>query len=63
MEKTMSAKLHAFLQDQTGNVAIKCAQNAALISVAIIFSVRELGSSISRMFNTISAALNTANQG
>lgn len=59
----MSAYLKRFLQDERGATAIEYGLIAALISVAIIGILSQLGGSLESTFQSINTGLSTATGG
>ena len=59
----MIAALHLFLKDETGATAIEYGLIAALVSVAAVAALGNLGTSLSTMFGTVSTELDNAVSG
>ena len=53
----MSGRLHYFLSDESGTTAIEYALIAAGISMAIVATLSNIGSSVTTMWTTIKNAL------
>ena len=53
----MSGRLHYFLSDESGTTAIEYALIAAGISMAIVATLSNIGSSVNNMWTTIKDAL------
>ena len=56
----MRCFLARFLRDDDGATAIEYGLIAALVSVAAITALQQMGSSLNDMFTTVSTALGTA---
>lgn len=56
----MPSKLRLFMEDESGATAIEYGLIAALVSVAVIGSLRSLGTSLTNMFSSVDSALQVA---
>ena len=56
----MIAKLRNLLKDKSGATAIEYGLIAALVSVAAVVALQNLGTSLNTMFTTVSGVLDTA---
>ncbi len=56
----MIAKLRKLLTNKSGATAIEYGLIAALVSVAAVVALQNLGSSLNTMFSTVSTQLDTA---
>ena len=56
----MMTNLKKFIADDSGATAIEYGLIAALVSVAAITALQQMGSSLNDMFTTVSNALSTA---
>ncbi|NTV95096.1 MAG: Flp family type IVb pilin [Thiobacillus sp.] len=59
----MKETILKFLRDEEGATAVEYGLIAALIAVAIIFSVTELGTALEGVFNNIAGAITGAGAG
>ncbi|MSP68211.1 MAG: Flp family type IVb pilin [Alphaproteobacteria bacterium] len=59
----MFNKLRSLRKDKTGATAIEYGLIAALVSVAAIVALQNMGTSLNTMFTTVSTALDTAVSG
>ena len=58
----MISKLRKLLKNKSGATAIEYGLIAALVSVAAVVALQNLGSSLNTMFSTVSTQLDTAVQ-
>jgi pilus assembly protein Flp/PilA len=58
----MKTLFNRFINDESGATAIEYGLIAALLAVAIIASVRLVGTELTSTFNTVQTELSTANQ-
>lgn len=56
----MISLIKDFIADETGATAIEYGLIAALVSVAAVVALTELGTSLSGMFNLVSTVINTS---
>ena len=56
----MISKLRKLLRNKSGATAIEYGLIAALVSVAAVVALQNLGSSLNTMFSTVSTQLDTA---
>ncbi len=56
----MISKLRRLLKNKSGATAIEYGLIAALVSVAAVVALQNLGSSLNTMFSTVSTQLDTA---
>jgi pilus assembly protein Flp/PilA len=56
----MISKLRNLLRDKSGATAIEYGLIAALVSVAAVVALQNLGSSLNTMFTTVATQLDTA---
>ena len=56
----MISKFRKLLRDKSGATAIEYGLIAALVSVAAVVALQNLGTSLNTMFSTVSAQLDTA---
>ena len=56
----MYSAIKNFLQDESGATAIEYGLIAALVSVAAVTALTDVGSSLSAMFETVSSELDAA---
>ena len=56
----MISKFRRLLKDKSGATAIEYGLIAALVSVAAVVALQNLGTSLNTMFSTVSAELNNA---
>ncbi len=56
----MISKFRKLLRDKSGATAIEYGLIAALVSVAAVVALQNLGTSLNTMFSTVSAELNNA---
>ena len=56
----MISKFRRFLKDKSGATAIEYGLIAALVSVAAVVALQNLGTSLNTMFTTVSTQLDTA---
>lgn len=56
----MMTNLKKFLADDSGATAIEYGLIAALVSVAAITALQQMGSSLNQMFTTVSTSLQSA---
>lgn len=59
-KKTMISTIKRFLADETGATAIEYGLIAALVAVAAVAGMSEVGTSLAGMFDTVATVMNAA---